>query len=165
MFVCLWIFHVLISPPKLLGQFQQNLAQSNLLWRRFKIPQTVQGEIITTVKMHKKSSSPEPLGWFKFVQMKGQTLSKGRQWKHWKESYYNFVFLFTNICLGFIEFFHSYGDVTIIGEGLQILTYARHSWPLNSEGSLASHTYCGTGHQFIIFISEDPWHAHLLPSI
>ena len=23
--------------------------------------------------------------------------------------------------------FHSYGDVTITGEGLQILTYARHS--------------------------------------
>ena len=30
--------------------------------------------------------------------------------------------------------FHSYGDVTITGEGLQILTYARHSWPLSSEG-------------------------------
>ena len=33
--------------------------------------------------------------------------------------------------------FHSYGDVTIVGEGLQILTHARHSWPLSSEGSLA----------------------------
>ena len=31
--------------------------------------------------------------------------------------------------------FHSYGDVSIAGEGLQILTYARHSWPLSSEGS------------------------------
>ena len=31
--------------------------------------------------------------------------------------------------------FHSYGDVTITGEGLQILTYARRSWPLSSEGS------------------------------
>ena len=31
--------------------------------------------------------------------------------------------------------FHSYGDVTIPGEGLQNLTYARHSWPLSSEGS------------------------------
>ena len=26
-------------------------------------------------------------------------------------------------------------------EGLQILTYARHSWPESSEGSLACHTY------------------------
>ena len=25
--------------------------------------------------------------------------------------------------------FHSYGDVTIAGEGLQISTYARHLWP------------------------------------
>ena len=32
---------------------------------------------------------------------------------------------------------HTYGDVTITGEGLQILTYARHSWPLSHEGSLA----------------------------
>ena len=33
--------------------------------------------------------------------------------------------------------FHSYGDVTITNEGLQILTYARHSWPLSNECSLA----------------------------
>ena len=29
--------------------------------------------------------------------------------------------------------FHSYGAVTITGEGFQILTYIRHSWPLSSE--------------------------------
>ena len=34
--------------------------------------------------------------------------------------------------------FHSYWDVTIIVEGLQILTYTRHSWPLSSKGSLIS---------------------------
>ena len=31
------------------------------------------------------------------------------------------------------DFFCSYGNVTITGEGLQILTYARHVWPLSSE--------------------------------
>ena len=31
---------------------------------------------------------------------------------------------------------------TIAGEGLQILTYTRHSWPLVSEGSLTCHIYC-----------------------
>ena len=36
--------------------------------------------------------------------------------------------------------FHSFGDVAFAGEGLQILTYARHLWPLSSEGSLACHT-------------------------
>ena len=44
------------------------------------------------------------------------------------------------VCLGFsshLRIFHSYGDITIDGEGLQILTYARHSWPLSSESSLA----------------------------
>ena len=44
------------------------------------------------------------------------------------------------------KFFHSDGDVTITGEGVQILTYDRHSWPLRSEGSLGCHTYCDTGH-------------------
>ena len=43
---------------------------------------------------------------------------------------------------------HSFGDVTISGEGLQSLTYTRHSCPLRSEGSLACHTYCATAHQF-----------------
>ena len=36
---------------------------------------------------------------------------------------------------------HSYGDVTFDDKGLQILTYARHSWPLSSKGSLKWHTY------------------------
>ena len=63
------------------------------------------------------------------------------------------------------KIFHSYGDVIIAGEGLQILTYARHSWPLSSEGSLAYHTYCDTGHPFKMVISEDPWHSNLQPSV
>ena len=61
--------------------------------------------------------------------------------------------------------FHSYGNVVITGEGLQILTYAVHSWPLSSEGSLACHIYCGTGHPFTMVFSEDPWHSHVLPSV
>ena len=44
------------------------------------------------------------------------------------------------------------------------MTYTRHSWLLSSEGSLACHTYCDTGHPFIMVISEDHWHSHLLPS-
>ena len=61
--------------------------------------------------------------------------------------------------------FHSYGYITTTSEGLQILTFVRHSWPLSSEGSSACHIYCNTGHLFIIVISEDPWHSHLLQSI
>ena len=61
--------------------------------------------------------------------------------------------------------FHSYGDVTITGEGLQILTYALHSWSSSSEGSFACHTNCDAGHPFIMVISDDPWHSHLLSSI
>ena len=61
--------------------------------------------------------------------------------------------------------FHSFGDVTSTGEGLQILTYAQHLWPLSREGSLACHTYCDMGHLFILVFSESPWHSHLLPSV
>ena len=60
---------------------------------------------------------------------------------------------------------HSYGDVIIAGKGLQILTYARHSRSLSSEGSLTCYTYCNTGLPFIMVISEDPLHSHLLPSV
>ena len=62
------------------------------------------------------------------------------------------------VCLWFIvplEIFHSNGDVTITGEGLQFSTYARNSWPLSSEGSLVCHTYSDTGNPFIMVISED----------
>ena len=52
--------------------------------------------------------------------------------------------------------FHYFGDVTIAGEGLQILNYARHSWRLRSEESLTYQTYHDTGHSFIMVISEDP---------
>ena len=31
-------------------------------------------------------------------------------------------------------------------------------------GSLVCHTYRDTGHPFIMVISEDPWHSHLMPS-
>ena len=39
---------------------------------------------------------------------------------------------------------------------VQFLTCARHSQPFSSMGSLACHTYCDTGHPFIMVISEDP---------
>ena len=54
------------------------------------------------------------------------------------------------------RYFHSYGDVAITFEGLQILSYDRHPWPLNSEGYLACHTYCDTAHPLILVNSEDP---------
>ena len=54
--------------------------------------------------------------------------------------------------------FHSYGDVTIVCEGLQILTYARHSSPLSSEGSFMCYNNCDTVQPFIMVIAEDPWH-------
>ena len=61
--------------------------------------------------------------------------------------------------------FHSYGEVNITDGGLQILTYAWHSWAVRSEDSLAWHTYCGTGHLFILVIFENPWDSQLLSSV
>ena len=64
----------------------------------------------------------------------------------------------------FESLLHSYGDVTMTDEKLQILTYARHLLPLSGEGFLACHTYCDAGRLSIMVIAEDPWHSHLLPS-
>ena len=80
--------------------------------------------------------------------------------------YRSFVCLF--VCLGSsvpFENFHSFGNITITGEGLQIFTCSRQSWPLSSEGSLTCHTYCNTGQLFIMVISEDQQPSHLLPSV
>ena len=72
------------------------------------------------------------------------------------------------VCLGIYcptrEFFSHLETSPLPVLGQQNLTYARHSWLLSSEGSLACHTYCDTGTLFIMVISEDPWHLHLLPS-
>ena len=37
----------------------------------------------------------------------------------------------------------------------QDFAYTRHSWPLSNEGSLACHTFCDTGHRFIMVICAD----------
>ena len=60
------------------------------------------------------------------------------------------------LCVLFLRIFYSFGDVTIAVEGLQNFTYAPHSWPLSSEGSLACHTFCDTRHPLMMVISGDP---------
>ena len=64
-----------------------------------------------------------------------------------------FIYLFVWSFSPYSNIFHSFGDVTNASEGLQILTYARHLLPLRSEGSLECHTYCDTGHPFIMVIN------------
>ena len=51
-----------------------------------------------------------------------------------------FVYLFVWSFSSHSRIFHSYRDVTIADERLQILTNARHSRLLSSESSLACHT-------------------------
>ena len=73
----------------------------------------------------------------------------------------DFCVMFFVVCLfvwGFSShsvIFNPYGDVTNTGEGLQILTIARHSWSFRSAGSLACHTYRDMGHSFMMVSSED----------
>ena len=70
------------------------------------------------------------------------------------------------VCLGFFVLLENfsliYEDVTIAVEGLQILTYARHSWPLSGKGSSGA---TPTWHPFIMNISEDPCNSHPLPIV
>ena len=77
-----------------------------------------------------------------------------------KRSILELVFWFF-VYLGFFVPLENFSLMfTITCEGLQILTYTRHSWPLRSEDPLTCHTYFDTGLPFIIAISEDPWHSH-----
>ena len=73
-------------------------------------------------------------------------------------------------CLGFLvplENFslNTYGDITFAGKGLQILTYARTHGHWGNDSSLTCHIYCERGHPFIMAISKDPGHSHLLLSV
>lgn len=53
------------------------------------------------------------------------------------------------IFTSYLRIFPSNGDFSIIDEGLKIVTYTRHAWPLCSEEFLARLTYGDTGHPFI----------------
>ena len=74
------------------------------------------------------------------------------------------IFIFWPVYLECV-FTHIYRDVTIVGIWLQVFTYALQSMPLSSKFFLACHTYRDSGHPFMIVISEDLWHSHLLPSV
>ena len=69
-----------------------------------------------------------------------------------------FVWVLSSTSRIFHSFAVTYGS-------LQIFTWYVHVLPLSCEGSLACHTYCDTGHLFIMVISKDPWDSHLLPSV
>ena len=63
------------------------------------------------------------------------------------------------------EFFTYMQTSPLPVKGCKLLTYARHSWPLSSEGALTCHTHCDTGLPFIMVFSEDPLHSHLLLNV
>ena len=75
------------------------------------------------------------------------------------ENGYLFYYLWINIyfCVVCWEFIVPLENFSLIWrrnhcrQRAAILTYARH-------------TYCDTGLQFIMVISEDPWHSHPLPT-
>ena len=83
------------------------------------------------------------------------------------------LFCFVRVCFclfvwnfsSLSSIFHWFGDSTIAGEWLHILTFSRHLWALSSEGSLACHTYCDMGQLFTMVISEDQWYSHLMSSV
>ena len=40
-------------------------------------------------------------------------------------------------------------------QSLPVKTYTQHLWSVSSEGSFACHTFCNSGHLYIMVISED----------
>ena len=94
---------------------------------------------------------------------------------YWKRSDYQirlkiYVFLFLFFfALGFTSHsvaFDSYGVVAIISEGLHILTYTTHPWPLSSESSIFNvSNLLLHGTTVYMIISEDLWHPCLSRAI
>ena len=77
----------------------------------------------------------------------------------------NYLFVCVFVC-GFssiLRILYSYGDVTITGNGLQILTYTQYSWQLSRFFSLPWLLWQGTSVYMVI--CTNPWHSHLLPSV
>ena len=69
---------------------------------------------------------------------------------HTKRNFQLLEFVYLLVFLFVLGFFISIQNFSLTWrrhyyhEGLKILTYAQHSWPLSSEGSLACHIYCDT---------------------
>ena len=106
--------------------------------------------------------NPEGVGvtgdWAPFLIFK--LLKKEIQWnkvkktegKRMKGFYLNLYICLFGVFLLSREFFTNIETSPLLVKGCNFW----HSWPLSSEGSLACHTYCDTGHPFILVISEDP---------
>ena len=78
--------------------------------------------------------------------------------------FFLFFFCLFGVLRPFWEFFTHIETPQVLVKGFKFLTYSKHLWLLSSEGSLTCPIYCNTEHLFIIIISEDPWHSHLLPN-
>ena len=83
---------------------------------------------------------------------------------HQSRQDWSIVCLFIWSLSSHLRIFHLYGDVTIVDEGLQIVTYARQSWPLSSKGSLTCQTCWDTDLHFVMVILEESWHCRAFGS-
>ena len=92
---------------------------------------------------------------------------KCKSWSYQYHILYSLhVFVWFFVCLGFIVPLEIFPLIWTHNHYCwRAANFARLSWQLSSEGSLACHTYCDTGQPFVMVISEDPWHLHLLPSV
>ena len=121
--------------------------------------------------------------WIEFVQKKGHNLFQRKQNSdivrvHCQILKLNFSKttgpIFTNlatkqvisllVCFGFfvpLKNFYSYGD-TVTGK---IWTFSSMICTYGIECSLTCHTYCDTVHPFIMVVSEDQWHSHIMPRV
>ena len=72
--------------------------------------------------------------------------------------------MFSFVCSFKSSIFHSYGDVTITGEELQILTYTRHSWSFRC-GIFSVQHLLWHGTSVYNGYLQGPVASHLLPSV
>ena len=68
--------------------------------------------------------------------------------------HYQVYFFLKHHFMCLLRFLFPYGDITIIGQGLPLLTYSRQSRPFSNEGSLTCHPYCETVRPVNMVISK-----------
>ena len=91
----------------------------------------------STIQFKRRDQTSNLYNWISWRPRVAKSTSENKTHAALKPRQHCAIFCFVWCFAYHSRIFHSYGDVTITGERLQILTYARHSWPLSSECFLA----------------------------
>ena len=150
-----------------------NQSRAFEYWRVFILSRLSLENLSTRFGYERVTSHVDDCSWPRFS-------TKSSRWTFWVTSiaevkYFWWVVLMRNIYFLFVCGFTSHSSFKNYSikwrrhhyplRGWKFwLILMQHSLPWSSEGSFACRTYCNMRHPFIMVISENPWHWHLMPN-